>query len=102
MVRGGRSAVSVAEALGCSAQSVTHWVRRFERDQGIRSDGLTSDEREELKKLRREVIRLKQERDLLKRAALGSTRQRNAWSSVLAGVLKPRVLRGRVLSFLAT
>ncbi len=33
---------------------------------------------------------------------LGSTRQRNAWFSVLAGVLKPRVLRGRVLSFLAT
>lgn len=39
---------------------------------------------------------------LLAVAGLGSTRQRNAWFSVLAGVLKPRVLRGRVLSFLAT
>ena len=102
MVRAGRSAGDVASALGCSPQSVTNWVRRFERDQGIRKDGLNTEEREELKRLRRENVRLKQERDLLKRAALGSTRQRNAWFSVLAGVLKPRVLRGRVLSFLAT
>ncbi len=69
MVRAGRSAGDVAEALGCSPQSVTNWVRRYERDQGIRSDGLTTDEREELKRLRRENVRLKQERDLLKRAA---------------------------------
>jgi len=69
MVRAGRSAGDVAEALGCSPQSVNNWVRRYERDQGIRSDGLTTEEREELKRLRRENLRLKQERDLLKRAA---------------------------------
>jgi transposase len=69
MVRAGRSAGDVAAALGCSPQSVTNWVKRYERDQGIRSDGLTTDEREELKRLRRENVRLKQERDLLKRAA---------------------------------
>jgi transposase len=69
MVRAGRSAGDVAEALGCSPQSVTNWVKRYERDQGIRSDGLTTDEREELRRLRRENVRLKQERDLLKRAA---------------------------------
>ena len=69
MFRAGRSAGDVSQALGCSPQSVTNWVRRYERDQGIRSDGLTTDEREELKRLRRENVRLKQERDLLKRTA---------------------------------
>ncbi|HMW46184.1 MAG TPA: transposase [Solirubrobacterales bacterium] len=69
MVRSGRSAISVAEALGCSPQAIGQWLRKYEVENGIRSDGLNSDEREELKKLRREVIRLKQERDLLKRAA---------------------------------
>ena len=78
MVRSGRSAGEVAGALGCSPQSVTNWVRRFERDQGIRKDGLTTEEREELKRLRRENLRLKQERDLLKRAAVNSMRERNS------------------------
>jgi len=70
MVRGGRSAADVAEALGCSPQSINNWVRRFERDQGIRKDGLNTAEREELARLRREVTRLRQERDLLKRATV--------------------------------
>lgn len=69
MVLAGRSAGDVASALGCSPQSITNWVRIHERDQGIRKDGLSTEEREELKRLRREVVRLKQERDLLKRAA---------------------------------
>lgn len=70
MVRGGRSTADVAAALGCSPQSITNWIRRFERDQGIRQDGLNTEEREELVKLRREVTRLRQERDLLKRATV--------------------------------
>lgn len=69
MVRAGRSAGDVAEALGCSPQSITNWLRKYERDQGIREDGLNTEEREELRRLRRENVRLKQERDLLKRAA---------------------------------
>ncbi|MBK5233086.1 MAG: transposase [Thermoleophilia bacterium] len=69
MVRAGRSAGDVARSLGCSPQSVANWTRTYERDQGIRADGLKTEEREELKRLRREVVRLKQERDLLKRAA---------------------------------
>lgn len=69
MVRGGRSAADVAEALGCSPQSITNWLRRSDLDQGIRKDGLNTEEREELKRLRRENTRLRQERDLLKRAA---------------------------------
>ena len=74
----GRSGISLAEALGCSPQAISQWLRKYEVENGIRSDGLNSDEREELKKLRREVIRLKQERDLLKRAAVNSMRERNS------------------------
>jgi len=69
MLRAGRSPRELAEALGVSEQTLRNWRRQDERDRGERDDGLTSDEREELRRLRRENARLKQERDLLKRAA---------------------------------
>src|SRR3954454_24677495 len=69
MLRAGRSPQELAEALGVSAQTLRNWRRQAERDRGERDDGLTSDERDELRRLRRENARLKQERDLLKRAA---------------------------------
>ncbi len=59
----------VAESLGVSQQTLRNWRRQAQLDRGERDDGLTSDEREELRRLRRENVRLKQERDLLKRAA---------------------------------
>jgi transposase len=68
MVRAGRSIPDVAEALGVSPQSLRNWVKRSQLDARERDDGLTSDEREELARLRRENKRLRQERDLLKRA----------------------------------
>lgn len=46
-----------------------NWVKQTQLDRRERDDGLTSSEREELRQLRRENARLKQERDLLKRAA---------------------------------
>ena len=69
MVRSGRPVPEVAEALGVSQQSLRNWVRQEALDRRERDDGLTSGEREELRTLRRENARLKQERDLLKRAA---------------------------------
>lgn len=68
LVRGGRSIPDVAGSLGVSAQSLRNWKRQDDRDQGVRADGLTSVEREELKELRKRVKRLEQERDILKRA----------------------------------
>ncbi len=50
-------------------QSLRNWVKQEQLDRHERDDGLTSAEREELRQLRRENARLKQERDLLKRAA---------------------------------
>jgi transposase len=69
MVRSGRKVSEVAEALGVTEQSLRNWVKQESLDRRERDDGLTSAERVELRALRRENARLKQERDLLKRAA---------------------------------
>jgi len=53
-----------------SAQTLRNWRRQAELDRGERDIGLTTDEREELRRLRRENIRLKRQRDILKRHGL--------------------------------
>jgi transposase len=69
LLRAGRTPRELAESLGVSQQTLRNWRRQDEVDRHERDDGLTSDEREELRQLRRENARLTQERDLLKRAA---------------------------------
>jgi transposase len=69
MLRAGRTPRELAESLGVSEQKLRNWRRQDQRDRHERDDGVTSDERDELRRLRRENARLKQERDLLKRAA---------------------------------
>jgi transposase len=69
MVRSGRAVRDVAESLGVNQQSIRNWVKQEQLDRHERDDGLTTAEREELRQLRRENARLRQERDLLKRAA---------------------------------
>jgi transposase len=69
LMRSGRSPRELAEGLGVSEQTLRNWRRQDQVDRHERDDGLTSDEREELARLRRENLRLRQERDLLKRAA---------------------------------
>jgi transposase len=68
LVRSGRSIRDVAESLGVSEQTLRNWSRRDDVDAG-RAEGLTSVEREELRRLRRENRRLQQEREILKKAA---------------------------------
>jgi transposase len=69
MLRAGRTPRELAESLGVSQQTLRNWRRQDQLDRHERDDGLTSDERDELRRLRRENVPLKQERDLLKRAA---------------------------------
>jgi transposase len=69
LLRAGRSPRELSERLGVSQQTLRNWRRQNQVDRHERDDGLTSDEREELRRLRRENARLTQERDLLKRAA---------------------------------
>lgn len=58
----------VARDLECSAETLRNWVRRSDLDEGHRDDGLTSDEREELARVRREKARLEKEVRILKAA----------------------------------
>ena len=69
MVRSGRLVKDVAAALGVTEQSLRNWVKQDQLDRRERDDGLTSDERAELRELRKRVRRLEQEREILKRAA---------------------------------
>jgi transposase len=65
---GGRTPRQLATDLGCSEEAIRNWVKQAERDTGTRTDGLTSPEREELRRLRSENRVLRLERDLLKKA----------------------------------
>src|ERR671937_1274784 len=69
MLRAGRTPRELWQSLGVSEQTLRNWRRQDQVDRHERDDGLTTDERAELARLRRENTRLRQERDLLKRAA---------------------------------
>jgi transposase len=69
LARSGRSAKDLAREYEPSEQTIRNWVKQAELDDGSRSDGLTSDERQELGRLRRENARLKEEREILSKAA---------------------------------
>ena len=59
---------SIAAKIGCTAETLRGWVRRAERDQGKRA-GPTSDDRERIKALEREVRELRQANEILKKAS---------------------------------
>ena len=59
----------MARDLGSSAQAIRNWVRQSDLEAGRRSDGLTIAEREELARLRRENRVLREEREILRKAA---------------------------------
>ena len=69
LVWAGRSPEELAREFEPSAQAIRNWVSQADRDDGGRSDGLTSGEREGLRRLRRENRRLRQEREILAKAA---------------------------------
>ena len=69
LVRAGRTPEELSREFEPTAQSIWNWVRQVERNQGVRQDGLTTDEKEELRRLRRENRVLREEKEILKKAA---------------------------------
>jgi len=82
LVRAGRSPEELATKFEPSAQGIRNWVRQADRDEGRREDGLTTAERAELQRLRREVATLRTEREILKKAA--------AWFAQETGSIPPK------------
>ena len=71
LARGGKTPTELAREFECSAQTITNWVAQDAIDRGKPlpgKDGLSSAEREELSRLRRENRQLKTERDILAKA----------------------------------
>ncbi len=75
LVRAGRSPESPGREFEPSAQAIRNWVSQADRDEGRRADGLTSAEREELRRLKRENRRLRLEREILAKAAAWFARE---------------------------
>lgn len=69
LVRSGRTPASLAKEFGPTAWTISLWVKQDARDAGRGDGGLTSAEREELTRLRRENRKLKEEREILSKAA---------------------------------
>jgi transposase len=65
----GRTPASLSREFGPSAMTIGTWIKQAARDGGKADGGLTSAEREELPRLRRENRRLKEEREILSKAA---------------------------------
>jgi transposase len=64
----GQPPAQIARDLGCCTETLKSWMRQAAIDEG-KAEGLTSEEREELRRLRREVRILREEREILKKAA---------------------------------
>ena len=75
LVRSGRSPESLAREFEPSAQCIRNWVRQGDRDAGRRTDGPSTDEQAELRRLRRENATLREEREILKKAAAWFARE---------------------------
>ena len=69
LARAGRSLKELAREFEPSVESIRQWVRQAQLDSGERDDGLTTSEREELVRLRRENRVLREEREILAKAA---------------------------------
>ena len=69
LVRGGRTPEALSREFEPTAQSIRQWVRQADLDEGMRTDGLTTEDREELVRLRRENRTLREEKEILRKAA---------------------------------
>lgn len=75
LVRAGRTPEELSREFEPTAQAIRNWVQQIAVNEGRREDGLTTDEREELRRLRRENRQLLEEREILSKAAAWFARE---------------------------
>ena len=75
LVRAGRSPEQLAKEFEPTSNTIRNWVAQADRDEGRREDGLTTEEREELRRLRRELRQVKLEREILAKATAWFARE---------------------------
>ena len=87
LVRAGRSPSELAKEFEPTAQTIQNWIRQADRDEGLRKDGLKSDEREELRRLRRENKQFAHRaRDIVKSSGLVRSGDRRDTRKIFAFV----------------
>src|SRR5690625_2226528 len=82
LARSSRSIVEITSEYEGSEQTIRNWIRQADINAGHRHDGLSSEEKQELSRLRKENRRLQQERDILAKAA--------AWFARETGSIPPK------------
>jgi transposase len=75
LARAGRTPEELGRQFEPSAQTIRNWLRQADRDDGRRTDGLTTEERDEVRRRRRENKTLREEREILKKAAAWFARE---------------------------
>jgi transposase len=78
IVRAGRTPAELAREFEPTAEAIRKWVKQADLDEGRREDGLTTPERRQLVELERENRQLKEEREILKKAAAWFARETNS------------------------
>ena len=78
LVRAGRTPEELSREFEPTAQTIHNWVKQTDIDAGLRSDGLTTEERSEFRRLKRENKQLRMEREILKKAAAWFARESNS------------------------
>ena len=75
LVRAGRSPRELAQEFEPTYETIRNWVRQADRDEGRTASGLSTKERDELRRLRREIRQLRLEREILAKAAAWFARE---------------------------
>jgi transposase len=81
LARNGRPVADLAREFEPSAQTIHTWIKQADRDQGKRADILSTSERDELRRLRKQIRQLQQEREILAKAAAWFARETDSLPS---------------------